>query len=109
LGRSLGALVGIAQGRLCDNYLSDAEIGFLDRWLVENDAIAYSWPGDVIHAPIKAALSAGRVSENDRAHLFQTLQQLIGGPAEELGSSRHVTKLAFDEVPRMQFQGQSFV
>ena len=41
LKRSCGALVGIAQGLLCDRKLLDEEIVFLDAWLTQNDAIAY--------------------------------------------------------------------
>ena len=32
LQRSAGALIGIAQGLLCDGYLSDDEIKFLTSW-----------------------------------------------------------------------------
>ena len=43
--RSLGALLGIAQGLLCDRHLSDQEIQFLNERLSANDEIAAAWPG----------------------------------------------------------------
>jgi hypothetical protein len=49
LRRSCGALMGIAQGILCDHHLADTEIHFLNEWLTQNDAIANEWPGDVLH------------------------------------------------------------
>lgn len=106
--RSLGALLGIAQGVLCDRKLVDEEIRFLNDWLTANDAIAASWPGDVLHQRIRAVLQDGIVTEQERAHLVQTLQQLIGGTLEDLAASTHVTQLAFDDVPRVEFAGIRF-
>jgi NAD-dependent DNA ligase len=106
--RSFGALVGIAQGVLCDRKLADDEIRFLNAWLVENDAIATDWPGDVIHQRIRVALADGVITEVEREHLVQTLQELIGGTLEELAASKHVTSLAFDDVPRVEFDGARF-
>ena len=106
--RSLGALLGIAQGVLCDRKLADDEIRFLNDWLTANDAIAASWPGDIVHQRIRAVLEDGIVTEPERAHLVQTLQQLIGGTLEDLAESTHVTQLAFDDVPDVEFTGARF-
>jgi NAD-dependent DNA ligase len=106
--RSLGALVGIAQGVLCDRRLVDEEVHFLNAWLEQNDAIAYQWPGDVIHKRIRGALEDGVITEAERVHLIETLQQLIGGSLEDLATSTHVTELAFDEVSNVTFSGQRF-
>lgn len=108
LKRSCGALVGIAQGILCDRRLVDEEIKFLDRWLAENDAISTRWPGDVIHQRVRAALADGVVTEDERNHLVSTLQQLIGGALEDLATSTHVTSLAFDDVSRLDIPGSIF-
>ena len=106
--RSLGALLGIAQGQLSDRHLNDMEIRFLNDWLGANEAIAASWPGDVVHVRIKAVLADGVVSEAERLHLVDTLQKLIGGTLDELAASTHVTKLAFDDVERVAFPGSIF-
>src|SRR6266571_3642140 len=106
--RSFGALVGIAQGVLCDQKLVDQEIRFLDAWLTENDAIAAEWPGDVVHQRVRAALADGVITEAERVHLVQTLQQLIGGALEDLATSTLVTNLAFDDIPRVEFTGSRF-
>ncbi|HJV83885.1 MAG TPA: BRCT domain-containing protein [Noviherbaspirillum sp.] len=106
--RSLGALVGIAQGLLCDGQLTDEEIRFLDAWLVQNDAIATRWPGDVIHARVREALADGIITESERTHLVETLTQLIGGTLDELAESTHVTSLAFDNVDRIEFPDARF-
>ena len=88
LRRSCGALMGIAQGILCDRHLADAEIHFLNEWLTQNDAIANEWPGDVLHYRIRAALADGVITEDERKHLVDTLQQLIGGALEDLARQK---------------------
>jgi NAD-dependent DNA ligase len=108
MSRSLGALVGIAQGLVCDSQLNDQEIRFLDNWLNENQAIASIWPGDVIHARIRQALSDGVVTDAERLYLIETLQELVGGPSETLAGREHVTELGFDEVERIDFPDQNF-
>jgi hypothetical protein len=57
--RSLGALIGIVQGLLCDGNISDQEIQYLKEWLADNDAISYRWPGDIICASVQSALADG--------------------------------------------------
>lgn len=106
--RSLGALVGIAQGLLCDRQLTDQEIVFLDKWLIENDAIANAWPGDIIHARVRSVLADRIVTEAERAYLVDTLNQLIGGSFEQLSNRTHVTGLAFDDVERISFNRATF-
>lgn len=96
LNRSLGALLGIAQGLLCDGHLNDQELRFLRDWLIKNDSIAATWPGDVIHARVRDVLADGVVTHEERTYLMETLQQLIGGTLEELADATHVTELAFD-------------
>ncbi|MEO8298648.1 MAG: BRCT domain-containing protein [Burkholderiales bacterium] len=108
LSRSLGALIGIAQGLLCDGHLNDQEIAFLNTWLRENESISLTWPGDVIHQRVMAILQDGVVTEEERSHLMRTLQQLVGGTLEELAEATHVTELIFDEVPDLVFKDSRF-
>ncbi len=57
LKRSCGALVGIAQGVLCDQVLNDQEIRFLHNWLESNDEICQGWPGDVLYQRVTFGVS----------------------------------------------------
>lgn len=106
--RSLGALLGIAQGLICDGHLSDAEIGFLADWLRDNSMVSVEWPGDIIQARVAQVLSDGVVTEDERAYLMGTLQQLIGGTLDDLAAPAHVTALAFDAVPTVNFLDSLF-
>jgi NAD-dependent DNA ligase len=108
LKRCFGALVGIAQGLICDGRLTDQEIYFLDEWLKQNDEIAVAWPGNIIQQKVKAALEDGIITEVERSHLLVTLQELIGGTAESLAAPTHVTQLAFDNVKACEFPGMLF-
>lgn len=108
MNQSLGALLGIATGHLSDAHLSDSEIAFLHNWLEQHSALAASWPGDIIHSKVRAILADGHVSEEERAHLTDTLQKLVGGQLEQLAASTHVTQLAFDEVAKIEIPGRTF-
>lgn len=108
LNRSLAGLLGIATGLLADRELRDAEILFLKDWLAQNSAIASAWPGDVVYSRVCEALADGRVTEEERAHLVQTLQQLVGGTLNELAGATHTTQmLTYDTAP-MEFSQATF-
>ena len=106
--QSLGLLLGVATGLLADRRLPDEEVCFLNDWLNQHDELAHTWPGDVVHARIRNVLADGSISETERAHLVETLRQLIGGRLEELAASTHVSELVFDEVATVIFSGSMF-
>src|SRR5690606_21700166 len=108
LNRSLGALLGIATGLLADKQLADVEIRFLNDWLKANDAVLGTWPGDVIYSRVKEVLADGVITEAERVHLVESLQQLVGGTLSQLADSTHVTQLLPFETPEIIFAGRSF-
>jgi NAD-dependent DNA ligase len=108
LKQSIGALVGIAQGILSDGRLNDEEIYFLSNWLNNNASISTAWPGNVVAARIKEALQDGSITEDERRHLVETLQDLIGGDAEDLHAENHVTELALDKTATVSFDNKTF-
>lgn len=105
--QSLGALLGIATGLLADRQLNDPEIRFLNDWLEAHDAIAAVWPGDILHDRVKAVLADGKISESERAHLIETIEQILGGDPEPL-KARAVSKLMFDVERIAVFKGAKF-
>lgn len=106
--QSAGQLIGLATGLIADQVLSDSEIRFLHEWVSKHDEIAYSWPGDILHARVRSVLEDGIITEAERAHLVDTLRQLVGGCPEDLAVSGHVTELAFDDGVELLFEGQAF-
>lgn len=103
-----GALLGIAQGILADGHLNDLEVTFMRDWLRANEAAAAVWPGNVIAAQIETALVDNVIDANERAHLIDTLQRLVGGTLDELAQNRHVTELPIDQVDLIEFRDRSF-
>lgn len=108
MNRSLGALLGIAQGMLSDGHLSDDEIRFLRTWLESNSVIATAWPGDIIYRRVKTVLEDGVVSEAERKHLADTLQSLLGGTMAQLANETHVTQMLPYETPNIIFRNETF-
>lgn len=109
LKRSSAALIGIAQGLICDNQLNDSEIGFLQKWLEANDVISTTFPGDVLYSRIKNAIADGVITNDERKYLIDTLQQLVGETLEELADNTHISSLAIDNVSEISFRGKRFV
>ncbi|KAB2838750.1 MAG: NAD-dependent DNA ligase [Burkholderiales bacterium] len=108
LNRSLGALVGIAQGLVCDAQLNDVEIGFLNAWLSANESISHTWPGDIIRERVRCVLADGLITEDERDYLLATLNKLVGGTLEQLEKAAHVSDLMFDAPPSICFSMRSF-
>jgi hypothetical protein len=108
LNRSLGALIGIAQGLICDRQLNDDEVRFLNDWLIANGSVALKWPGDVVHARIQAVLEDGVITDEERSYLLATLQRLISGTLEDLEAPTHVSDLMFDSITKVEFEGRCF-
>lgn len=106
--RSCGALLGIVQGMLADGQLNDREVEFLRAWLHNNDNISVCWPGNVIAAQIDSALADGVISSEERMHLADVLQKLVGGELDELAESTHVSALAIDIVDQVELEGRTF-
>jgi NAD-dependent DNA ligase len=108
LSRSAGALIGIAQGFLCDGHLNDNEIRFLNDWLRQNESIAAAWPGDVLYARVREILADGIVTSEERSYLTEMLQQVVGGTLDELADARHVSELALDRGASVTIQDSTF-
>lgn len=108
LRRSSAALIGIIQGVLSDGNLNDDEIVFLGRWLIQNEAAAVAFPGNVLLAQIREVVADGVVTDDERMHLAEVLRKIVGGTLEDLAKSTHVCELALDDIDAVTFEGRSF-
>lgn len=84
---TLQLLIGICSGISADGKINDAEIHYLQTWLAENRSLAASWPGNVLSARIRAVLSDGVVTDDERADLLKTLRSITGNYFSETGAS----------------------
>lgn len=105
---SCAALIGIVQGIMADGHLNDSEIQFLRSWLADAETVALSWPGTVIKAQVETILEDGSVSEEERAHLALTLNQLIGGKLDEVADAGFVTQLPIDRPEGIEIKEKLF-
>jgi NAD-dependent DNA ligase len=109
LKRSCESLLGICGGLVADGGLNDLEIKFLRTWLAEHAELAATWPGELVLLRIEHVLADGVVTEAERAHLLETLQQLVGGSFVDSGAVPSAsTTLPIDEQVVVRVPGQSF-
>lgn len=101
-------LLGIAQGLLADQQLLDSEILFLKDWITANETLSFEWPGNIILAKVQAVLEDGIITDAERVHLVQVLEQLIGGALDDAAQASHVTTMALDRVEMIDIPGRSF-
>lgn len=108
LARSLGALLGIAQGLLCDGELNDKEIEFLHDWLRNHHEIAVTPPANIVFQRVADVVKDGIITARERSYLVETLEALVGARSEDLAEPTHVMELAFDNVERVLFKESLF-
>lgn len=108
LKQSTAALLGMAQGVLADQLLTDSEIQFLEKWLSTNKVVSADWPGSILYAHVTEILLDGKVTEEERAHLVDLLKAIIGDQMEEVPEAAPVIQLPMDKVQHIHFEGQTF-
>jgi NAD-dependent DNA ligase len=109
LKRGCESLIGICGGLVADRELNDMEIQFLRVWLRENEALANTWPGEVVLKRIEAALADGVVSAEERSYLVDTLKELVGGSFSETGAvPAQATSLPINADAEVAFPDQTF-
>ncbi len=108
LRKSLDELLGIAREFLADERLSNDEIAYLDGWLARHAEVSGSFPGDVIHGRVRAALADGVVTREERSHLVETLNELLDDRLDDLAEKIELTELWFDDAGPIAFENAEF-
>lgn len=108
--KSLNTLMGIVNGVVCDNELTDTEIKFLSVWMLENQHIASTYPANVIFRRVKEVLSDGIVTFEEREQLLKELKVLCGNDFSNTGAAlpEHIQSI-FDDDPLVIFEDNTFV
>lgn len=95
--KSAQVLTGIITGIVADGHLHDMEVQLLSAWISSNPEVTQSWPGSAIARHIAEALQDGVITPEERSHLLETLQQMVGSDFSETGSATsEVAALPFD-------------
>lgn len=109
LRRGSESLIGIASGLMADGELSNKEIQFLSLWLSENQAMASTWPGEVIFKRVREVLSDGVITAEERDYLQKSLTELVGGCFNDDGAiAAGATDLPVDRSAVVQIQSLAF-
>lgn len=97
--KSAQVLSGIITGIVADGHLHDMEVQMLSAWISANPEVTHSWPGSAIARHIAEVLQDGVITPEERGHLLETLQQMVGSDFTETGSATaEVAALPFDST-----------
>lgn len=106
--RQVSELIGIARGILADGNIVDAEIEFLQKWLVAHQDVSHNSVVAKLVNRIDEVLHDNVVTEDERADLLETLQKLTSSDFE-LGEELKATTLPIDDpAPAIKFEGMKF-
>ncbi len=98
LTRSMQVLTGIVTGVVADGELHDNELQLLNTWISSNPEVATAWPGSAISHHLREVMADGVITADERAHLLDTLQRLVGSDFAETGSvTADIAALPFDD------------
>jgi NAD-dependent DNA ligase len=108
--RALNTLMGIVNGLVCDNDLTDQEIHFLATWLEENRGIASEYPANIVYRKVRETLADGKITADERKKLLDDLKVLSGNNFMETGSAlpEHIRSV-FDDDPSVEIPNRLFV
>lgn len=96
--KSIELLLGLVTGIVVDSQLHDLEVKFLREWLTQHAEVASTWPGSVIAKAIEDTLADGIISDAERTHLLQVLQQMVVSDFSVTGSAAaEVLKLPIND------------
>jgi NAD-dependent DNA ligase len=106
--RQIDELIGLSRGLLADGKLNQAEIEFLQKWLVANLEVSDQPVVRLLYTRINEILSDGVVDEAEHAELFDALASFSRGDFE-LGEMFKASTLPITiPAPEIRFLGQHF-
>lgn len=99
-------LLGLVTGMVADQQLHDLEIQLLRTWLDANSIVTTEWPGRVLAQRLDVILADGIITDAERQHLLETLQQFATSDFAETGSvTPEVLKLPLNDDAPIAFSG----
>lgn len=108
--KSLNTLLGIISGLVCDGDLNDSEISYLRTWCSEHEFLAKVYPANIVYRRIHEVLMHGKISDEDRNHFTEELQNISGNDFSNTGSAlpEHIASI-FDDDPFVVIENNTFV
>ena len=106
--RQIDELIGLARGLVADGAINQAEVEFLQKWLVANIAASNHPLLRRLCERVAEILADGHVDEQERVELLDTLNRFYNRDFE-LGETMKASSLPLCEpAPTLAFGGKSF-
>lgn len=106
--RQVDELIGLAKGIAADGVLANSELDYLVRWLVANREITNDPLVAALYQQIKAMLSDGVFTDEERADLLSILMD-FGSRPMEMGEPMLATAIPFaNPLPDLIFDGKRY-
>jgi NAD-dependent DNA ligase len=106
--RQIDELIGIARGLVADNQVNQAEVEFLQKWLVANVVISDQPIIRVLYQRVSEVLADGVLDDDEKVELLDTLNRFSNRDFE-LGEVLKATSLPLcDPAPHLDFAGQRY-
>ncbi|PDT38613.1 NAD-dependent DNA ligase [Rhizobium sp. M10] len=106
--RQVDELIGLARGLVADGNINQAEVEFLEKWLVANAGISDLPILSTLFYRVRDILSDGVVDEEEKAELLDTLNRFSNRDFE-LGETLKATTLPLcAPAPILSFEGRTY-
>lgn len=106
--RQIDELIGLARGIIADGEVSEGEVAFLEKWLVNNLSISNHPMIRLLYNRIEAVLGDGVADAEERADLLATLESFTASDIK-LGEAMKSSSLPLcNPAPFITFPGRSF-
>ncbi|TBY12096.1 BRCT domain-containing protein [Rhizobium laguerreae] len=106
--RQIDELIGLARGLVADGNVSQAEVEFLEKWLVANAGISDLSILSTLYYRVRDILADGVVDEEEKAELLDTLNRFSNRDFE-LGETLKATTLPLcAPAPVLSFDGRTY-
>jgi len=106
--RQVDELVGLSRGLIADGNINEAEVGFLQTWLVTNMAISHQPLIATLYDRVRDILADGVADPDECADLLAALTQFTAGDVE-LGEAPKATTLPLcNPAPPLTFVGKQY-
>ncbi len=106
--RQTAELIGLARGMLSDGFLADAEVEYLQKWLVASEGVVGNPLVMMLARRVEEIMADGIVDEDERADLLQTLTQFTGSDFEVGEALKASTLPLCVPTPEINFSGRRF-
>ena len=106
--RQVDELIGLARGLIADGNINQAEVDFLQTWLVNNLAISHQPLIATLYDRVRDILADGVADSDECADLLAALARFTAGEVELGEASKATTLPLCDPAPSLTFAGKQY-